>query len=270
MKHSSPIFSRSFSVLSGLLLLLASPRLLRGQAPAAALTAFDTYTRNTEARLAQQHRSAQSFLANSAGITQRLHSGELILDRLTPPAGLPLDGALLHDWRGTAFVPGATPEDFLRLMRDFDAYPKHFAPQVLAAHVTSGRGDHLQAFMRIRQHHVLTVVMDTSYGVTFGQLDGQHGYSVSRSTRIAEIASPGTRNEHPLSPAEEHGFLWRLNTYWSYEQRDDGLYLQVEAVSLTRTVPRGLGWAVGPYLESIPRDSLSFTLNSARQALEHR
>jgi len=123
--------------------------------------------------------------------------------------------------------------------------------------------------MRIRQKHVITVVMDSTYDVTFGQLDGRHGYSISRSTRIDEIASPGTRAEHALSASEEHGFLWRLNTYWSYEERDGGLYLQVEAISLTRSIPSGLGWVVGPYVESIPRESLEFTLNSARQAL-HR
>jgi hypothetical protein len=71
----------------------------------------------------------------------------------------------------------------------------------------------------------------------------------------------------PLSAKDEHGFLWRLNTYWSYEERDGGLYLQVEAVSLTRAVPRGLGWAIGPYVESVPRESVEFTLRSAVKAL---
>ena len=53
--------------------------------------------------------------------------------------------------------------------------------------------------MRVRQKHVITVVMDTSYDVSFGRLDAQHGYSVSRSTRISEIDSPGTRRERVLS-----------------------------------------------------------------------
>ena len=68
-------------------------------------------------------------------------------------------------------------------------------------------------------------------------------------------------------PSEEHGFLWRLNTYWSYEERDGGLYMQVESVSLTRAIPTGLGWAVGPFVESVPRESLEFTLRAACNAL---
>jgi len=71
-----------------------------------------------------------------------------------------------------------------------------------------------------------------------------------------------------LSAAEEHGFLWRLNTYWSYEERDGGLYMQIESVSLTRSIPTGLGWAVGPFVESVPRDSLEFTLRAVCDALK--
>ena len=103
----------------------------------------------------------------------------------------------------------------------------------------------------------------------FGRLDGAHGYSFSRSTKMAEISSAGTKEEHALSGDEEHGFLWRQNTYWSYEERDGGLAMQIESVSLTRSIPAGLGWAVGPFVESVPRDSLEFTLRSVCSAL-HR
>jgi hypothetical protein len=124
--------------------------------------------------------------------------------------------------------------------------------------------------MRVRQQHVISVVLDTVYDVTFAKLDEQHGYSISRSTRVSEIKSPGTPNERPLSPSEEHGFLWRLNTYWSCEQRDGGLYMQIESVSLTRSIPSGLAWAIRPFVESVPRESLEFTLRAASGALRKR
>jgi hypothetical protein len=130
------------------------------------------------------------------------------------------------------------------------------------------QGDHYQATMRVRQQHILTVVMDTTYDVTFGQLDAQQGYSISRSTKISEIGSPGTAKERALSPKEEVGFLWRLSTYWSYEERDGGLYIQIESVSLTRSIPTGLGWLIGPFVESVPRESLEFTLRATRDALK--
>jgi hypothetical protein len=260
----------STRLLTPLCLLLLCAARLGAQPSAAALAAFNAYTRAVETRLAQQHRSPGLFLIlNNPNDNARLLHGGLLITRVNEPltAPLPADGSLLHHWRGTAFAPGATPEDFARLLRDFNSYPQHFAPQVLRARTLTASGDHLTAFMRVRQQHVITVVMDATYDVSFAQLDPAHGYSLSRSTHIAEIAQPNTPAEHALTPADEHGFLDRLNTYWSWEQRDGGLYIQIEAVSLTRAVPRGLGWAIGPYVDSIPRDSLEFTLRSACTAL---
>jgi hypothetical protein len=244
------------------------------EAPPAAVAGFDAYVSKLESRLAEQHRSSGSFLADvgsNAQIDARLRKGDLVIDQLTPAGEADLHGGLLHHWRGTAFIPKATAADFERLMKDFNAYPQRFAAQVLKAQVDSPQSgsvpNHFAASMRVRQHHVITVVMDTTYDVTYGRLDAQHGYSSSRSTKIAEIASPGAKDEHALSASEEHGFLWRLNSYWSYEERDDGLYIQIESVSLTRSIPTGLGWIIGPYVKSVPRESLEFTLRSARDAL---
>jgi hypothetical protein len=267
MKREFP--SRMLLLISGLLISVAVPNSVTAQPQPAAVSAFNSYTTTVEARLAQQHHSPTAFLAPFAFTPEsqtRLHRGELILEQLSPPtANLP--GALLHHWRGTAFAPGASAADFEHLMRDFSAYPQHFSPQVLRARVLTQHDDHLHAVMRVRQCHVITVVMDTAYDITFAQLDPQHGYSISRSTQISEIASPGTPAERTLPPAEEHGFLWRLNTCWTYEERDGGLYMQIESISLTRSIPRGLAWAVQPFIESVPRESLEFTLRSTCNSL---
>ncbi len=252
-----------FTTLCGLLI-LAAAQPAKADPSAAAVSAFHIYVAALESRLARQHSAPHGFLA--AADEARLRRGELIVENLTP-AGTELPGALLHHWRGTAFVPGATAAEFERLMKDFGAYPKHYAPQVVSAKILAQQGDHLQATMRVRQQHVLTVVMDTSYDITFARLDARHGSSISRSTRVAEIDSPGTPKERALGASEEHGFLWRINTYWSYEERDGGVFMQIESVTLTRSIPRGLGWAVAPFIESVPRESLEFTLRSTCAAL---
>ena len=236
----------------------------------AAVSTFNTYIDTVESGLAQQHRCSTTFLA-SVDFT-RLRRGDIVIEQFAPPN---VPDALLHHWRGTAFVPGATAVGLDRLLRDFSAYPRLFAPQVLQARILAQHGDHVQTMMRVRQQHVLTVVLDTTYDVTFARLDAQphfnlqRGFSLSRSTQISEVDSPGTTHEHPLPPSEDHGFLWRLNTYWTWEERDGGLYLQIESVSLTRSIPRGLAWAIGPLVQSVPRESLEFTLRSAANALRN-
>jgi len=248
------------------LVVLNAPLRVTAEATVAVMAAYDSYAGEVEARLAQEHRSPGTFLVTAD--LERVRRGELIVDELTAQGGQDVGGALLHDWRGTAFVAGAKVADFDRIMRNYQAYPQIYAPQVVSAHVTIQAGDHYQVEMRVRQQHVLTVVMDTAYDVKFGKLDGKHGYSVSRSTGIEEIDQPDTKHERALGPGEEHGFLWRLNTYWSYEERDGGLYLQIESISLSRSIPTGLGWAIGPFIESVPRESLEFTLRSTCQALQ--
>lgn len=241
------------------------------EAPAAAAASFDKYVGGVEARLAQEHGARAEFLAGEAGTAEgeaRLRRGDVMVEEISPAGGAELPGALLHDWRGTAFAPGAKAADFEKLLRDFDGYPKTFAPQVTRARTLTADGDRVEGWMQVRQKHVLTVVTNATYAVEFGRLDAPDGYalggwSASRSTRIAEVDRAGTNRERELSPGEEHGFLWRMNTYWSWQERDGGLYIQVESVSLTRAVPVGLGWVVKPFIESVPRESLEFTLKAA-------
>jgi len=247
---------------------LAVPSSLAQQPAPAAVATFNAYVDAVEARLTGQRQSSIAFpgsLLSDPGNRRRLRDGEMIVERLTPPAPDALPGAMLHHWRAAAFVPGSTAADFTRLMQDFNHYSGIYAPQVLEARVIAQQGDRYSVRMRLRQRHVLTVTMDTTCEVSFGELSPRLRYSVSRSTRIAEIGSSG----HALSATAEHGYLWRQNTYWICEELDGGVYLQIESVSLTRAIPPGLGWAIGPFVESVPRDALTFTLRATSAALRN-
>jgi len=246
-----------------LLPLLVACRSAAAQPSPQAVAAFDSYTGRVEAHFAMQHWSPIRSLDSQK--QARLRRCEIIVEHFRPPNGGAFPDALLHDWSGTAFVPGAKAEDFERLMEDYEAYPQVFSPQVRRARVLGRQGDRFQVVLRVRQHYVITVVLDITSNVHFVRLDARHGYSISRNTNVAEID-----DGHALSPDASHGFLWRINTYWSYEERDGGLYMRIESVSLTRSIPRGLGWVVGPFVESIPRESLEFTLRSVWDALRRQ
>lgn len=252
---------------AGALTLFSMASILVAEVPTpAAVTGFNDYVGQVETRLAQEHRSAEGFLPPAD--TARVKNGDVVLEHLTPAATKEMAGALLQDWRGTAFVPGAKGADFERVMRNFAVFPQIYSPEVLSASVPLHEGNHYHVAMRVKQQHIITVVLDMTYDQTFGKLDPQHGYSVSRSMKITEIDAAGTAKERAMSADEDHGYLWRLNNYWSYEERDGGLYIQVESVSLSRAVPKGLGWAIGPFVNSVPRESLEFTLKATRDALK--
>ena len=176
-------------------------------------------------------------------------------------------GGLLHHWRGAAFVPGARASDMLALLRDYNYLSSYYAPEVESSRLLLDRGGVAAVAMRFKKQMVIPIVLDTEYDVRIGVTGDNAGYSVSRSTHIWEVESPGTSRERRMTEGDDDGFLWRLNTYWSFLEVPGGLLIECEAISLTRDVPAGLGWLVAPVIEEMPRESLKFTLNATRNAL---
>jgi hypothetical protein len=235
--------------------------------------AFDRYITAAERRVTRARGKSDSFLRIDAlsapqrtEVMERLRRGEVVIEKQgeTPSA---ISGGLIHDWVGTVLIPKVTLAQVLALVQDYDHSHQHYAPDVMKSRLVSHSGDDFQVFMRLHKHKVVTVVLDTEYNVHYGRLDTTHQLSFSRSTRVSEIANPGTADERTLTAGHDHGFMWRLNSYWAFEQVDDGVLIECEAISLTRDIPSGLGWMIGPFVNGIPRESLQFTLGATRNAL---
>ncbi len=234
--------------------------------PAAAAT-YDSYVAAVDARLQKQH-AQPTALVLSADVRSAVHSGGVVVEAVNPGSRPATPGALLHHWRGTVFVPGAPPPPSSASSKTSHAYPQAFAPEVLRATATPAGPrpppripPHPPEARHHRRpgHHLRRHLRPPRPAARIQRLP-QHLHRRSRLPRHPQRTHP--------PPAEEHGFLWQLNTYWSWEERDGGLYLQVESVSLSRAIPLGLSWALRPYVESVPRESLAFTLRSARNALQ--
>lgn len=236
--------------------------------------AFNRYIAAAERRVMQARGKSDSFLrvdalpaAQSAQVMSRLRQGEVVIEKQgETPSEIP--GGLIHDWVGTVLIPKVTIAQVLTLIQDYDHSTRYYSPDVMQSRLVSHNGDDFQVFMRLRKKKVVTVVLDTEYNVHYGRRDAAHQFSFSRSTRVSEIADPGTPNERTLAAGHDHGFMWRLNSYWAFEQVDEGVLVECEAISLTRGIPSGLGWMIGPFVNSIPRESLQFTLDATRKALK--
>jgi hypothetical protein len=117
---------------------------------------------------------------------------------------------------------------------------------------------------------VITVVVNTENEARFARLGSDRAQSRIYSLRVAEVADSGTPQEHERPVGHDGGFLWRLYTYWRFLERDGGTYVQCEAISLTRGIPFVFEWLIGPFVTSVPRESLTFTLEATRKALASR
>ena len=182
------------------------------------------------------------------------------------PAKVP--NGLIHDWIGAAFVPATNLEATLALIQDYDNHKNIYQPEVIDSKLISRRGDNFQIYLRLLKKKILTVVLDTEHEVRYRSLDAAREDCRSRTTRIAEVENAGGEQENVLPPDTGYGFLWRLNSYWRFQARDAGVYMECRAVSLTRDVPLGLGWIIEPIIQKLPKESLIQTLASTRQALQ--
>jgi len=199
----------------------------------------------------------------------RLLKDEVVIDRMESEAPTRTPGALIHNWIGTVFIPGASLRQVLTVIQSYDRHHEYYAPEVTKSKLLTRTGDDFRVYLRLRQVKVLTVVLDTEHEVHYTHLDATHVFSRSISTRIAEVKRPGEHGERALPPGKDNGFLWRLNSYWRFLETGGGVYVQCEAISLTRDIPTGLGFLLRPFIESVPRESLTFTLQSTRLAVLH-
>jgi len=233
------------------------------------LEAFDRYIRGTEAQVAEQVSGKKNFLwaDESRPRLEQARQGQVVAQPWNGRGAIPVPDGLIHDWIGTVFIPGATLEATLALVRDYDSHYKLYAPEVIGSKVLEHSQDHYRLSLRLLKKKVVTVVLATEHDVQYYALDGTRWYSRSYSTRIAQVKDPGKPSERELPVGRDSGFLWRLYSYWRFEARDGGVYMECQAVSLTRDIPTGLGWLIKPIIRDLPRESLERTLESTRRAL---
>ena len=181
---------------------------------------------------------------------------------------IPCPGGLIHHWTGVVFIPGAKLEDALSVLEDYDKHSVYYAPDVERSKIESRAGDHFRIFLRFRRHKVITVVLNTEHEVQYFHDAPGRAHSRSSAVRIAEVENAGKGDEREKTPGDDSGFLWRMETWWRMEERDGGVYVQSEVASLTRDIPAVLAWMIGPFVTGIPKETLTFTLEATRKAVE--
>lgn len=244
------------------------------------LEAFDHYVRITEAHNAEELKRGTNLLwidelpaAERAEAYATLKRGEVQMKKLEIRDGgkeIACPGGIIHHWVGVVFIPGAKLNDVLSMLEDYDKHSVYYGPDVERSKIESRDGDHFRVFLRFRRHKVITVVLNTEHDIQYFHDGPGRAHSRSSAVRIAEVENAGKKDEREMPPGEDGGFLWRMETWWRMEERDGGVYVQSEVVSLTRDIPIVLKWMIEPFVTSVPKETLSATLVATRKAVESR
>ena len=239
--------------------------------------AFDRYVRLSEARMDVEERGDTRFLytdglapAEKAAAEHEARSTVPFMARMETREGgrrIEVPDGLVHHWVGVVFMPGVTVDQTVALMQAYDRHADIFAPVIVRSKLLARDGDRFRFYLRFYVKKVIGVTSDTEHEAVFGRPAPTRAFSRLHSTRIAEVDDAGTPTERERPVGTGHGFLWRLNTYWRFAERDGGTWVQCESITLTRDIPTGLGWLIGRFVTEIPRESLTFTLATARKAL---
>ena len=236
------------------------------------LQAFEAYIGDAEAAMEPTLRGERSFLWSDtrSDVAQQIGKGEIAAEFWSGNGPIEVPNGLIHDWIGAAFAPGATMEATLARVQDYDNHKNLYKPEVMDSRLISRNGNDFEIFLRLLKKKIITVVLDTDHNVHYRPVDATRWFCRSYTTRIAEVEDPGTPKERVLPPDTGYGFLWRLYSYWRFQERDGGAHIECRAISLTRDIPLGLGWIIEPIIRKLPRESLINTLKATRDAVTNR
>lgn len=253
-------------------LLLLAPTISRAtELKEETVKAWEEYVHTANARMEKRLRGDSPFLwvDEVSGGALRVRQGELLVAPAEDSSPAKVPHGMIHDWVGAMFIPQVTVEDVFAVVNDYDRYPEIYKPAVMGAKLLSSAGS-ARKFSMVMVQRVLSVTasVDGEYQSDCFQLDEDRWYCISYSTCLREIKNFSQGNEHELPPDQGSGYVWRLYSITRFQQRDGGVYAELEAIGLSRDIPFEIRWLVQPIVERLPRNAVSLTLEETRSSVQ--
>lgn len=236
--------------------------------PAETLRAFDRYAAAVEDRIRSDSGTANFLRAlPDESARARVRKGEVLVESaqalgLKPDIAIP-KGQVQH-WIGAAFLENVTIDDVLPRLRNYNNRSKYMAPDIIASRLEDRQGDVFHVYMRLAEKSILSGVFDLHLRVVY-RAEGPGRLAIaSRSTSVVVVAdSSAPASSAPVGSAvKDQGLLWVLNHYWRILQMDGGLYVECEALVLSRRTPVLLDWIAPPLIARAARGSLIKTIHA--------
>ncbi len=235
--------------------------------------AWQEYLERAGARMQARLGAGVPFLwtEEAADRTGRVRRGEILVEPLVGRGTLSVPNGLIHDWIGAVFIPNASIDSLLGVVHDYDRYKDIYKPVVTDSRsLNAGAAE--QEFSMVWQRHVLFVnaAMRGLYRAHDIAVDSHRGYSIVDATTLQEIVDCGRLGQHLLPPDTGAGLIWRIHSISRYEERGDGVYLELEVIVLSRDIPSSLRWLVSPVLTHLSVNALTVTLRQTRDEVDIR
>jgi hypothetical protein len=234
------------------------------------LKAWQDYVGSATAGMQERLRPGNHFLKidEDKRWISEVRSGEILVSHGGSQGLTKVQSGLIHDWLGAVFIGGTTLSQVLPVIRDYNQYRELYRPAVVDSKAlsTDGREDRFSMVL-VNNSVLVKTALDCDYKCRYVRVTDRRWYSVSESTRIQEIEDYSTPNQRMLPEGEGKGLLWRLFSITRFEERDGGVYIELEAIALSRDIPVSLRWMIEPIVRRVSRNSLITSLQQTETAL---
>lgn len=233
------------------------------------IDAFESYIASIEAQLEPRlHSDRFLWPDDSPQLREQLQRGSIVVKPSQGNGIIAIKSGLIEDWMGVAFIPSTTLKAVLSTVQDYDHHGQIYKPDVAEAKIQSHAGNDFLVYMRlVKAKFFLSDVLNSEHEIQFIPLDATRVYSRARSKRIAEVSEPGKPGEHELPVGQDRGLLWRMYGYWFFEEKDGGVYVACQSVTLTRDIPFVMAKLLSPIIHELPAEQVRNALEKTRKAV---
>jgi len=233
--------------------------------------AWEAYLQEANAAMQARLQPGAHFLwlDDEPGRAEDIRTKGLYIAQVGPHVPKKVPSGLIHDWIGAGYIPNAKIEDILRVVRDYDHYKDVYRPGCIesAAHGTDGAKDFFS--MRLVNRSVVAkTALDTEGEASYFRVDNHRWYGISNTTHIREVDKFGTPEQRTLPEDQGTGLIWRLSSITRLEERDGGVYAELEAIALSRDIPAAVRFFVTPIVRRVSRDSMAVSLHQTKVAID--
>jgi hypothetical protein len=234
------------------------------------LQAWDEYVQAVDARLKVPSPDRKQFLwiDESPDRVRRVRAGEILVSPVGDHIPKHVPSGLIHHWMGATFIPNATVNHVFAVTRRYNRYKEFYKPLVIDAKPVSQTDTEDKFNMLLRNKALLSkTALDGDYSSSYVHLDERRWYSISYTTRIREIKDYGQPNEKELEPDVGSGYIWRVYSTVRFEERDGGVYVEIEAIVLSRDIPAAFRPLVNPIVRRLSKGSVLTSLQQTQEAV---
>jgi hypothetical protein len=234
------------------------------------VAAWNAYVRAANLRMKQRPDSGRPFLVSDEDPSRaaRLRRGEFLVSPVDTNTPKRVSGGLIHDWVGQAFIPNSSLHDVLTVVRDYRHYKEFYQPGIIDSKaIANEESEDRFSILLMNKSLISRTALQMEFRSAYFHVSERRWYSVTESTRIQEIAGYGTGDQHALPEDEGTGLIWRTYSTTRFEERDGGVYVELEAIVLSRDIPFSLHWIVEPIVRRVSRQSFLTSFQQTQNAV---